>query len=157
MYSFPVALSFELGRKMRVLQSEIRRFERAKKTDSEYTVKDTDREWITETELHEVYLQLIGEPMMERLKADGVTWPEVLHIGETLFAFHQVGLEAALLVWQLADGDSIEGDASPPADPPKTTSRSPRRTTSQSTSTKKKRSATNARRSNGTTSSTRGT
>ncbi|MBP2331221.1 hypothetical protein JOF56_011606 [Kibdelosporangium banguiense] len=156
-YSFPMALPIRLGLKMTILQEEARRLEQAKKDGVEYEVKDEAREWIEDTRMHELFRELIGETMVARLTADGATWPELIHIGQTLFVFHQSGLEAALFVWQSGEDDeAAEGDARPPARKPATRSGSSRQTTSRTSSTRQKPAATKGARSGGATSSKRG-
>lgn len=154
-YAFPTALPFELGLKMRVMTEEAHRAAKAVEQGIEYRVKDGARELFGDKQMHEVYRELIGESMLETLVADGVTWPETLHIGETLFLYHTAGLEVALMVWQSAE--PAEGDANPPVRRPAARSGSTGRKTSRTSSTKKKPNATNARQSRGQKSSQSGT
>jgi hypothetical protein len=156
-YSFPTALPLRLGLKMTVIQEEAQRLKRATEAGTEYVVKDEARELVDDVSLHELYQELIGEEMLAVLEDDRVSWPETLHIGETLFVYHQAGLDVALMVWQAVDGEQpAEGDARPPSRKPAARSGSSRQKTSQRSSTVRKPKASKGRRSDGATSSTRG-
>jgi hypothetical protein len=137
-YSFPIALPFEQGLKMTMLREEADRLARAQAAGIEYEAKPTSREWVDDLALHELYRELIGPEKCAEFQADGVSWQEVLHVGETLFAFHQAGEQVAMTVWASVEGDGKDsapaGDARPPSRKPASRSRSSRSTTSRSSS-----------------------
>lgn len=64
-------------------------------------------------------LDLIGDQRVQ-MEADGVSWGELTHVGQTLLTWHLTGPDAAMIVWlqgrtpdEVAAGD----DAGPPPHP----------------------------------------
>lgn len=131
-YEFTASIPMERGIQIARMREETARLLKAKANDpeAEVTVRDATRDELDDESELQLYLDLIGEDMRQRMADDGVSWPDMLRVGSTLFAWHFSGEAAARIAWQ-----AKPGDADPPAEPP-ASSGDPK--TSQSTSTKKK-------------------
>lgn len=156
-YKFPANVSVDLGLKFTVLREETFKLKAAADAGIEYEVDERARELIDESgeSFHDIYFQVIGEERRAELEADGVTWAEIVHIGQTLMFYHTAGPEVALLVWQSYEAD--EADARPPAGPSTPPGGSRRRKKSRSSSRKRNPSGTRGQGSTGNGSSTPGT
>lgn len=150
-YSFSSSLPMRRGIQIARMREETARLVRAKRDgdDSSVTPSEASRVELSDESEIQMYLDLIGEDNRAAMETDGVTWPEMLHIGSTLFAWHFGGEGAARIAWEAKPG----GDADPPADPPAS---SGGRKTSRSSSTKSKSSSSKAAASRGATTSTGG-
>lgn len=153
-YSFSSSLPMRRGIQIARMREETARLVRAKRDgddSSSVTPSEASRVELSDESEIQMYLDLIGEDNRAAMETDGVTWPEMLHIGSTLFAWHFGGEGAARIAWEAKPG----GDADPPADPPAS---SGGRKTSRSSSSQKKPSGSKGTntRSRGATTSTGG-
>ncbi|WP_410652125.1 hypothetical protein [Amycolatopsis sp. cmx-4-54] len=151
-YVFRASL-LPIGRALEIqkLREESSRILAARASGATYQPSDAFNEDLKAFDEQGLYLDVLGDEMREKLIADKVPFPTVLHVGTTLVAWHMYGTENALRVW--TRGQMEDDDSRPPADA--SGSSSPP-TTSRSGSTKKKRRKRKGQRSRGATTSSAG-
>ncbi|AUI56776.1 hypothetical protein [Amycolatopsis sp. BJA-103] len=151
-YTFRASL-LPFGRALQIhkIRDEASRIMAARAAGATYQPAPGFTEDLKGLDERELYLEMLGDKMREKLIADKVPWPTVLHVGGTLLAWHMYGEAMARQVW--TRGRVEEDDSRPPAEP--SGSSSPP-TTSRSGSTKKKRRKRKGKRSRGATTSSGG-
>lgn len=77
--------------------------------------------------------ELIGDDNLARMAADGVMWPEALHVASTLTAWYLNGQGAALKVWE-RNGEGEKADPPARAASTRTAGSSTRKKTAQARS-----------------------
>lgn len=151
-YTFRASL-LPFGRALQIqkLREESNRILAARVSGETYQPSEAFDEELKGFDEQGLYLDVIGDEMREKLIADKVPFPTVLHVGSTLVAWLMYGEANALRVWtrgQLEDDDSRPpANASDSSSPP---------TTSRSGSTKKKRRKRKGKGSRGATTSSAG-
>lgn len=147
-YTFSGRISIETGLRLTRIREEINLYAQALARGEQ---PDPDMEMLDDARETKMIRDLIGSDNLAAMQADGVTWPELKHIGETLLAWHLSGADAALTAWV-----GTGGDARPPAEADSSSS-PPKKSRSGSTKTTSPRSkAATGRASAGRKSSTRG-
>lgn len=137
-YEFSQSIPMERGIQIARMREETSRIvkARAENPDADVSVRDVTRDELDDESEMQMYLDLIGEDARQQMAADGVSWPDMLRVGSTLFAWHFGGEGAARIAWQ-----ARPGDADPPAEPPAS---SGGQKTSPSSSNRKKASGSKA-------------
>ncbi|OZM73971.1 hypothetical protein CFN78_06700 [Amycolatopsis antarctica] len=158
-YSFSASLDLGTALEFQVMRAEMQRYvedrqqAEAEKRPYRFTPSQKLVDQLNGTDENELYMALIGDEMKQKLIDNKVSFPVMLHIGATLFAWHMNGSQVARHVW--TRGKLEEGDVSPPAG--STGVSRPSKTSPRSSSPKKPRnSKAAAARSRGATTSNAG-
>lgn len=150
-YSFVGSLSIERGLQFQQMREEGRRILEAAQNNEKYEPSQQVRELLDALDGNNLYLELIGDDQLAQLKADGVDYDTMIHIGVTLYSWYVAGESVAKRVW--TRGTLEDDDVRPPA---KSSATSARPRTSPKKSTTKQRNGSAPRRTRGATSSSGG-
>lgn len=93
-------VSAEVGLRCEALLNLAAKAARGAQDDGEeIDLSDHDRQVLSDAEERDLYSDVLG-PVLEELKADGASWPEIKHIAMTAMAYFTLGEEAAVQAWE---------------------------------------------------------
>jgi hypothetical protein len=121
-YEFTADLSLDLGLRIMELRAEGDRVISAFRNDEKSAPHPDTVQLLDDQSQAELFNELIGPDTLAEMKTNGVRTSEWLRVGETLFAWHMVGPDAALHVWTTSTeaGDAEDPPAETPVKPTKT-------------------------------------